>query len=128
MGKVSRGLAVIKSDIVGWIYKPKIYLAVFAVIWFVHDNFASLFQYADSIGCRVNFCLVAHSFTHPYMRILLFCCIIFLMADAPFVTELQLSMMYRAGKGIWYFSQVIYIMISALLLDVFCFSIIISCG
>ena len=121
MGKASRGLAVIKSDIVGWIYKPKIYLAVFAIIWFVHNNFTSLFQYADSIGCRVNFCLAAHSFTHPYMRILLFCCIIFLMADAPFVTELQRSMMYRAGKGVWYFSQVVYIMISALLLDVLFF-------
>lgn len=121
MGKVSRGLAVIKSDLVSWIYKPKIYLVVFAVIWFVHDNFESLFKYAASIGCRVNFCLVAYSFTHPYMRILLFCCIIFLMADAPFVTELQLSMMYRAGKSVWYFSQIVYIIISALLLDVLFF-------
>lgn len=121
MEKVSRGLAVIKSDIVSWIYKPKIYLAVFAIIWFIHDSFESLFQYADSIGYRVNFCLVAYSFTHPYMRILLFCCIIFLMADAPFVSELQLSMMYRAGKSVWYFSQVVYIIISALLLDVLFF-------
>ncbi len=114
---ILRGWAVIKSDFISWVYKPKLYLAVIAIVWFVYNNFETVFRYADSIGCRVSFCLVPYEFVHPYMRILLFCCVIFIMADAPFISEMQISMIYRTGKRVWYLSQIIYIMIGSLMLD-----------
>lgn len=121
MEKISKGLTVIKSDFVGWTYKPKIYLVVIAIMWFVHDNFRTVFEFAASMGYRVNFNLFAHMFTYPFMRTLLFCCIVFLFADAPFVTEMQLFMIGRVGKGIWYAAQTVYVIICSLLVDVLLF-------
>lgn len=109
---------MIKNEIAMWRYKSKIYIAVVLIICFVQNDFKTLYEYAQKIGYRVNICLIPYVFVHPYMRMILFLIVVFLMSDAPFITENQLFIISRMGKKLWGGCQIIYIAICSFLLDI----------
>lgn len=111
--------AVWKSDFAGWLMNYKIYLAVLFLIIFINNNFDNVFLFSEGSRYFVTPYLFPFIFTHPYMRLIIFSCIIFLFANAPFINSLQLSMISRCGRKIWYRSQMTYIFICSVTLTIF---------
>lgn len=111
--------AILKSNFAGWIVNYKLYITVILLIIFSLNNYTNVFLFAEEIGYRVTPFLFPFLFTHPYMHLVIFTSVIFLFANAPFVNSLQLLMMSRSGKRIWYLSQMIYLMVCTIIITGF---------
>lgn len=111
--------SVIKSNFAGWITNYKIYLCVVILLIFVYDNYANVFAFAGNEGFRVTPWLFPFLFTHPFLHLVIFSCVIFLFSDAPFVHAMQLLVMSRSGKRSWYMAQMIYVLLCCVSLTVF---------
>ncbi len=109
---------IVNCNFVGWLTDYKIYLIGFILVVFLMDNFADMFQFALQERYRVSPYLLPFCFTHPFMKIVLFSCVIFLFADAPFVTQFQLMFLARTGKLKWYIAQMIYMGICSILMTI----------
>lgn len=110
---------IIKCNFAGWITNYKIYLVLILLIIFVSDNFTSVFEFARQARYRVSPYLFPFCFTHPFMRIVIFSCVIFLFSNAPFISDFQLLFMSRTGKKKWYMAQMVYLFICCFLITVF---------
>lgn len=110
---------IIKCNFAGWFINYKIYLVFLLLVIFVLDNYTSLFAFARQARYRVSPYLFPFCFTHPFMRIVIFSCVIFLFSDAPFITDFQLLFLSRTGKRKWYLAQMLYLGICCLLLTAF---------
>lgn len=110
---------ILNSNFAGWLTNKKIYLVLLLLAIFVLDNFSPVFVFASQVRYRVTPYLFPFCFTHPFMRIVIFSCVIFLFADAPFMSELQLLFLARTGRRKWYISQIIYLGICSFLLTSF---------
>ena len=110
---------VLKSNFVGWIVNYKIYIVVILLLIFSLDNYTNVFIFAKEVGYRVTPFFFPFLFTHPFMHLVIFTSIIFLFSNAPFVNSLQLLMMSRSGKRIWYLSQMIYLVICTIIMTLF---------
>lgn len=75
---------IIKCNFASWIVNYKIYLVLLILIVFLVDNFTTVFDFAKRVGYRVSPCLLPFSFTHPFMRMVIFSCVVFLFSNAPF--------------------------------------------
>lgn len=110
---------ILKCDFAGWITNYKIYIVVILLGIFVSDNFDSVFVFAKDVGYRVSPCLYPFCFTHPFMRLVIFSCVILLFSDAPFVSPLQILFLSRSGKRQWYIAQIIYVSLCSVILTGF---------
>lgn len=110
---------IIKCNFAGWLMNYKIYLVLLLLLIFVLDNYISLFEFARQVRYRVSPYLFPFCFTHPFMRIVIFSSVIFLFSDAPFLSDLQLLLLSRTGKGKWYLAQMLYLGICSFLLTAF---------
>ena len=111
--------AIVKSDFAGWIVNYKIYIVVILLTVFCLDNYTNVFTFAEEVRYRVTPYLFPFLFTHPFMHLVIFTSVIFLFVNAPFVNSLQMLMMSRSGKRIWYLSQIIYLIICTTILTFF---------
>ncbi|MDE7430318.1 MAG: hypothetical protein K2N34_00125 [Lachnospiraceae bacterium] len=124
MMKKNRGMAaILKSNFAGWIVNYKIYIITILLIIFSLNNYTNVFLFAEEVGYRVTPFLFPFLFTHPFMHLVIFTSVIFLFANAPFVNSLQLLMMSRSGKKMWYLSQMIYLLLCTVILSVFLFMV-----
>lgn len=106
---------IVVSNFKRWPANQKIYLMLFFLVVFVLDNFSSLFEFAAKVRFRVTPCLLPFCFTHPFMKIVVFSCVIFLFSDAPFMSELHLLLLSRVGKTKWYVAQILYMTVCSVL-------------
>lgn len=111
--------SILKGNFLGWLINIKLYLVLVLFFIFISDNFNGMFLYAKESGYRVSLFLFPLLFTHPFMKVMIFSCIVFLFADAPFISQLQLSLIARCGRRIWYGTQMIYLGICSFLMTVF---------
>jgi hypothetical protein len=117
--KIKNILNVIKCDVIGITSNYKVGLSLVVLMLFLYDNFKPVFKFAKEAGYRVTPYLLPFCFTHPFMKIVIFSCILFMFSDAPFMTEFQVFMLSRAGKRCWYIAQMIYIALSSIMITFF---------
>lgn len=110
---------IIQCDFVNWLTNYKMYIVLILLAYFLSCNFDTVFDFARRSRCRVTPWLLPFCFSHPFMRIVIFSCVIFLFSDAPFMTPLQVLFLSRTGKKQWYFAQILYLMICSVLLTLF---------
>ena len=111
--------AIIKGNFAGWIINYKIYIVVILLTIFTLDNYANVFKFAQEVQCRVTPFLFPFLFTHPFMKLVVFTCVIFAFSNAPFVSSIQLLLMSRSGKSAWYLAQIIYVAICTIIITMF---------
>ncbi len=120
MVKRTKGICkIIMCNFANWIRNYKIYFVVLTLVIFVLDNYTSVFDFAQQARFRVSPYLFPFCFTHPFMRIVIFSCVIFLFSNAPFISDFQLLLLSRTGKKKWYLAQMVYIIICCFLLTAF---------
>ena len=111
--------AIIKGNFAGWKINYKIYIVVILLTIFTVDNYANVFKFAQEVQCRVTPFLFPFLFTHPFMKLIVFTCVIFAFSNAPFVSSIQLLLMSRSGKCAWYLAQIIYVAICTIIITMF---------
>lgn len=111
--------AIIRGNFSGWFTNLKIYLSILLICIFIFENFSNVFSFAQENGYRVTPFLFPFSFTHYFIKLMIHICIVFLFVDAPFVNSLQLSLISRCGRKIWYRTQMLYLLICSFLITVF---------
>lgn len=111
--------SIIKSNFARWVTNYKIYISVVILLIFTFDNYKNVFEYAGQEGFRVTPWLFPFLFTHPFVHLVVFSCVIFLFSDAPFAHSMQLMIIARSGKRNWYAAQMIYILLCCISLTVF---------
>lgn len=115
MKKFKQIQKIVGSNFAGWPANQKLFLVLLFLTVFVLDNFSPVFEFAAQTRYRVTPCLLPFCFTHPFMRIVIFSCVIFLFADAPFMSELHLLLLSRTGKRKWYVAQILYLTVCSVL-------------
>ena len=100
---------IIKCDMIGMTSNHKVYLSLIILMFFLHDNFEPLFKFAKEVGYRVTPYLLPFSFKQPFMKLVIFCSVLLIFSDAPFLTDFQVFMLSRSGKKCWYIAQMIYL-------------------
>lgn len=110
--------AVLKSNFIGWPCNCKIYIVMLMLIIFVNYNFEEAFVFAKQSGYRIVPYLFPFLFNSPFMRVVIFSCVIFLFSNAPFITSLQLSLLSRCSRKIWYLAQCLYIFLCSIILTI----------
>ena len=110
---------IIMCNLANWTRNYKIYFVVLTLIIFVLDNYTAVFDFAYQARFRVSPYLFPFCFTHPFMRIVIFSCVIFLFSNAPFISGFQLLLLSRTGKKKWYLAQMVYLIICCFLLTAF---------
>lgn len=115
MKGVKEILKITGSNFLGWPVNQKLILTLLFLAVFVLDNFSPIFDFAEQMRYRVSPCLLPFCFTHPFMKIVIFSCVIFLFADAPFMSELHLLLLSRTGKRKWHMAQILYLIICSVL-------------
>lgn len=112
-------LSILRSDFACWVNNYKLYITIIILSIFTLDNYATSFEYAKQVRCRVSPFLFPFLFTHPFMHLVIFTSIIFVFSNAPFANGMQLLLISRTGKKTWLISQVIYLIISSILITLF---------
>ena len=110
---------IIKCDMIGMTSNHKVYLSLIILMFFLHDNFEPLFKFAKEVGYRVTPYLLPFSFKQPFMKLVIFCSVLLIFSDAPFLTDFQVFMLSRSGKKCWYIAQMIYLALGSIMLTVF---------
>ena len=110
---------IIKCDMIGMTSNHKVYLSLIILMFFLHDNFEPLFKFAKEVGSRVTPYLLPFSFKQPFMKLVIFCSVLLIFSDAPFLTDFQVFMLSRSGKKCWYIAQMIYLALGSIMLTVF---------
>lgn len=110
---------ILQCDFVNWLTNYKMYLVLILLAYFLSNNFDSVFEFARSARCRVTPWLLPFCFTHPFMRIVIFVCVVFLFSNAPFMTSFHTLFLSRTGKKQWYIAQIIYLFICSILVTIF---------
>jgi hypothetical protein len=104
---------------IGMTSNHKVYLSLIILMFFLHDNFEPLFKFAKEVGYRVTPYLLPFSFKQPFMKLVIFCSVLLIFSDAPFLTDFQVFMLSRSGKKCWYIAQMIYLALGSIMLTVF---------
>ena len=84
---------IIKCDMIGMTSNHKVYLSLIILMFFLHDNFEPLFKFAKEVGYRVTPYLLPFSFKQPFMKLVIFCSVLLIFSDAPFLTDFQVFML-----------------------------------
>lgn len=120
MVKGNKGVrTIIKSNFSGWVCNYKVYIVGILLLTFAIYNFSSVFELAKAKGYRVPPYLFPFLFTQPFMRLLIFTCIVLAFSNAPFANSLQLLMVARVGKRHWFKAQMLYVALCSVILTLF---------
>lgn len=102
-------------------YKFLAILLFYAV--FIYSIVAPFRMISKEIGYDINFGLFALFLTDVRVKLVFFVGIAILFSNLPFKDSLQILLIQRLGKRMWYLTQIIYVFISSVIINV-CFIII----
>lgn len=113
MDNIRKALLVCSHNFRKWIINPRFYIVVILLIIFSNLFLSPISQFADSVGYRTTPYLLPFITGDILGQALLMFGIVLLFCDAPFIDEGQPYILLRAGRKIWAWGQVLYIVLAS---------------
>lgn len=104
-----------------WIVNPKIYILCFLMVSVIFYPFEDIARMLIAGNIDISPTIYPFFFLTMYFRIAITFGVVLLFCDAPFKTSEQLFVISRAGKNIWVYGQVLYIIKAMLTYSLFIF-------